>query len=320
MTQPIELPQGVWEKLLPPAFALVDEIDKHGKSNPFYTFGGGTVLMLRHNHRLSKDIDLFVADTQPLGYVNPRLSSVAEDLCDGNYKESFNFIKLLLPEGEIDFVASPNLLPDAHAFEAWTLFGRSVNVETAAEIVAKKMYHRGDQATARDLFDLSMVIEREPDALIHARPFMFRHLAPFSEALASPPQTMIERFRAIEMLDYKPTFEHSVAVVQSYFNELRAFRDRSLEDAKAFAAGSGLAVQDTDVAQGEYCGPIVHKTDRHAVQSIGRNEAVVHDVASLGHHDAHAFTPSDTLLRVRYQAGNASLSSVTKTNAASKRL
>ncbi len=47
----------------------------------------------------------------------------------------------------------------------WTLLGREVRVETAAEIVAKKLWHRGDRATARDLFDLSLVIEREPDAL-----------------------------------------------------------------------------------------------------------------------------------------------------------
>lgn len=33
--------------------------------------------------------------------------------------------------------------------------GRTVKVEKAAEIIAKKMYHRGDRVTARDLFDLS---------------------------------------------------------------------------------------------------------------------------------------------------------------------
>ena len=60
-------------------------------------------------------------------------------------------------------MASPNLTEAP--FEMWTLLGREVRVETAAEIVAKKLWHRGDRATARDLFDLSLVIEREPDAL-----------------------------------------------------------------------------------------------------------------------------------------------------------
>jgi hypothetical protein len=53
--------------------------------------------------------------------------------------------------------------------------GRAVRVETAAEVVAKKMFHRGDRATARDRFDLAMVIERDPEALAAAVPFLMRH-------------------------------------------------------------------------------------------------------------------------------------------------
>lgn len=76
-------------------------------------------------------------------------------------------------EGEIDFVASPNLT--ARPYDEWTLLGRTVKVETAAEIVAKKLWHRGDRATARDLFDLSLVIEQEPEALATAVPYLVRH-------------------------------------------------------------------------------------------------------------------------------------------------
>jgi hypothetical protein len=46
---------------------------------------------------------------------------------------------LLLPEGEIDFVVSHNLT--GPGYDQWTLLGRAVKVETAAEIVAKKMWH-----------------------------------------------------------------------------------------------------------------------------------------------------------------------------------
>jgi predicted nucleotidyltransferase component of viral defense system len=130
---------------------LVDEIAAHGIKDPFWTFGGGTVLMLRYGHRLSKDIDIFVPDPQYLGFVSPRLSDVAEGVSD-QYVEGPGYIKLLRPEGEIDFVASPNLT--AEPFELWELLGRPIKVETSAEIVAKKLWHRGDRATARDLFDL----------------------------------------------------------------------------------------------------------------------------------------------------------------------
>jgi hypothetical protein len=223
LNPPRTLPPGLWQSLLPKALTLIDEISTHGGvANPFFTFGGGTVLMLRYGHRLSKDIDFFVPDPQSLGYVTPRLSDVADEMCDSQYSEAANFVKLHLNEGEIDFVASPNLLPDEHAFETWTLFDRPIRVETAAEIIAKKMYHRGDQGTARDLFDLAMVIEREPEALVHARDFMHRHLESYTAALAAPPGAMKTRFEAIETLNYNPTFEHAVRVASDYLAGLRA--------------------------------------------------------------------------------------------------
>ena len=48
---PSPLPQGVWQNLLQHAYTLVDEIEAHGIKNPFWTLGGGTVLMLRFRHR-----------------------------------------------------------------------------------------------------------------------------------------------------------------------------------------------------------------------------------------------------------------------------
>ena len=166
MSQPPVLPQGIWQSLFQNALTVIDEIRLHGGvADPFFTFGGGTVLMLRYEHRMSKDIDIFVPDPQSLGYISPRLSDVAADLCNSQYVEAAGYVKLQLETGEIDFVAAPNLLPAAQAYESWQLFGRTIRVETAAEIVAKKMFHRGDKATARDLFDLALVIEREPESM-----------------------------------------------------------------------------------------------------------------------------------------------------------
>jgi len=213
---------ALWEQLLPKAFALVDEIAKHGGiADPFFTFGGGTVLMLRYEHRFSKDIDIFVPDPQSLGFINPRLSDVAEGICAGQYTEAANFVKLILEQGEIDFVASPNLLPDELAFEYWTLCGRRVRVETAAEIIAKKMYHRGAQPTARDLFDLSMVIERAPKALIAAEPFLLRHLDAFTANLAKAGTVFTSQFDAIECSTYTPTLSHAAHVAKRYLDNVK---------------------------------------------------------------------------------------------------
>ena len=149
-TTPENLPPGVWIGLLQQAFRLLDDIHSNGIKAPFWTFGGGTVLMLRYQHRMSKDIDIFVPDPQYLGFVSPRLSGIAEEIST-EYVESNEFVKLIRPEGEIDFVASPNLTNQP--FEVWSLLGRKVRVETAAEIVAKKLWHRGDRVSARDVFD-----------------------------------------------------------------------------------------------------------------------------------------------------------------------
>ncbi len=178
MTTPDPLPAGPWQCLLGHALTLIDEIAEHGRSDPFWTFGGGTVLMLRYGHRLSKDVDIFVPDPQYLGFVNPRISDAASDITT-EYEEHAQFVKLLLPEGEIDFVVCPNLTDPG--YDQWTLLDRAVKAETAAEIVAKKMWHPGDRATARDLFDLSLVIERDPAALLATGEFFIRHRDTFLE-------------------------------------------------------------------------------------------------------------------------------------------
>jgi predicted nucleotidyltransferase component of viral defense system len=214
---PVSLPEGVWQSLLQHAYSLVDEIDAHGITNPFWTFGGGTALMLRYRHRMSKDIDIFVPDPQYLGYVSPRLSDVAEAVSD-KYVEGPGYIKLLRPEGEIDFVASPNLTSDP--FEVWELLGRRIKVETSAEIVAKKLWHRGDRATARDLFDLALVIEREPVVLATASSFLMRHRDEFLKQIDHRKAVLKAQFEAIDTLEYQPSYEKAAESVAEYLLQL----------------------------------------------------------------------------------------------------
>ena len=214
---PTTLPNGVWQKLLQHAYELIDEIASHGIKDPFWTFGGGTVLMLRYHHRLSKDIDIFVPDPQYLGYVSPRLSDVAESV-SGQYVEGPGFIKLLRPEGEIDFVASPNLTRDP--FEIWELLGRQIKVETSAEIVAKKLWHRGDRATARDLFDLALVIAREPESLATASASLTRHRESFLQQVDQRRTVLKAQFEAIDTLDYQPTYDEAADAAAAYLLSL----------------------------------------------------------------------------------------------------
>lgn len=216
-SRPRRLPSGPWKGLLGHALRLVDEIAKHGDPNPFWTLGGGTVLMLRYQHRRSKDIDIFVPDPQYLGHVSPRLSDVAESIAR-DYVEAAGYVKLIRAEGEIDFVAAENLT--SNPFDTWTLLRRCVRVETSAEIIAKKLWHRGDRLSARDLFDLSLIIEHEPEALRAATRFLVRHRAAFLMQLTERATILRAQFEAIDVLRYKPGFEAAAARAASFLGSL----------------------------------------------------------------------------------------------------
>lgn len=167
--------------------------------------------------RRSKDIDIFVPDPQYLGHVTPRLSDLAESIAP-NYVEGAGYVKLLRPEGEIDFVASPNLSDTP--YEQWRLLRRAVRAETAAEIIAKKLWHRGDTPSARDLFDLSLVIEREPEALRQAHRFITRHRRAFVDQLHTRSDVLRAQFEAIDTLQYHPTFDEAAARATGFLQGL----------------------------------------------------------------------------------------------------
>lgn len=193
-----------WERLFERALRLIDSVADHAPPLVDWTFGGGTVLMRRHKHRFSKDIDIFLGDAQYLGYLTPRLNATAESLTS-NYLEQGGFLKLSFREGEIDFVVSGSLTQSPFVIE--TLFGRDVRVETSTEIIAKKVWHRGAEFTARDLFDLAMVAENEPDALVEIKPILTGRREIILSRIQKYESALRETFAALEVLDYRRTFD-----------------------------------------------------------------------------------------------------------------
>jgi len=126
---------NAWETLFLRALCVLESVPLEFG----WSFGGGTVLMRRYGHRLSKDIDIFLADPQLLGYLSPRLNPAAEALTP-DYVEQANFVKLYFPEGEVDFVASAPLTPDPAAREA--VLGRTVLVESGVWTNARMRFGR----------------------------------------------------------------------------------------------------------------------------------------------------------------------------------
>lgn len=211
MAKPADLTKpGPWAALFESALKLTDHLATVIE-RPIWTFGGGTVLMLRLDHRYSRDIDLFVPDPQYLGHVTPRLCEVAEDLTT-EYVEAAEYVKLLMPTGEIDIVVGQPLT--GQPWEVIAHRGRQILVETNAEIVAKKMHHRGDQAKARDLFDLCAVADLDPAAIEQAAPFFARYGDAFIAQLKSTIGYIEEDFAQIQRIDYRRPFEECMTLAE----------------------------------------------------------------------------------------------------------
>ena len=182
----------------------MESIQSDGYTLPRWSLGGGTVLMFYYGHRLSKDIDIFVSDPQFLGYVNPRLGGRGEAVTS-DYKDGSEFVKLFLPEGEIDFVASSTLTENP--FKEHVVLGRKVLLETPIEIVAKKLWYRGDRATPRDLLDLALVIEHHYSDILDHRDVFAKNIEAFTEQCYSRRAIMLPVFKEIEKIEFKLSFD-----------------------------------------------------------------------------------------------------------------
>ncbi|OGA65487.1 MAG: hypothetical protein A3G81_12545 [Betaproteobacteria bacterium RIFCSPLOWO2_12_FULL_65_14] len=189
---------------------IVDSVAASGQRFDDWSFGGGTVLMRRFRHRISKDIDIFVPDPQYLGYVSPRLNDVAEGI-SSSYMETAISVKLYFPDGEIDFIASAPLTEGPTTVE--TVLGRRIHVQTTAEIVAKKVWHRGRDLTARDMFDLALVAAREPAAIERIAGILRERREVIRQRIASSEKILRKTYSELDTLDFHPSFDECLEVV-----------------------------------------------------------------------------------------------------------
>lgn len=212
---------NAWETLFRRALDILDSAQRAGSMVHEWSFGGGTVLMRRYRHRVSTDIDIFVPDPQLLGYLSPRLNPVAESFT-ADYFEQANFLKLVLPQGEIDFVVAGFLTADPVSSER--ICGRDTRVETSAEIIAKKVWYRAAEFTARDLFDFALVADREPWSLERLREILQARRTVLLDCLADREAELREDFAALEVLDFRPQFDDCLAAMTDLLSTTSSHR------------------------------------------------------------------------------------------------
>jgi len=152
----------VWPKLLELALRALATLPARTR----WSWGGGTALARHLGHRESDDIDIFLSDSRSLRLLSPQRNEVVRGLCE-SWQEPGHYLKLERPEGEVDFIVG-SLLTEPGT-RPWTFLGRSLPLETAAEVLAKKLRWRGSNILARDVFDLAATLSLAPEEFAVAR-------------------------------------------------------------------------------------------------------------------------------------------------------
>ena len=213
----LNFPEGAWQSLFMKAMDLLNQIDASGIAAPKWSLGGGTVLMFHYQHRLSKDIDIFIPDPQFLPYINPTFSTITESFTN-EYTDNHDSIKLLFKEGEIDFIATLPLTKEP--YKQGDVLGHTIWLETPTEITAKKMWHRGAIATARDLFDLATVIKHS-EADLKAYPDIFlKNSEVFLKQCRDRKFILEKQFDQIVKIKNQISYDECLKIAEQFFREL----------------------------------------------------------------------------------------------------
>lgn len=125
-------------------------------------------MMLQIGHRQSEDIDIFLQDPQLLSYLDPKLHDFEFEIMPADYQgDGARFLKLAFDRiGEIDFIVSPPLTESPSTRRK--VEGEDVDVETIAEIIAKKVHFRGAHIKPRDIFDIAAAARFDRWAIVDA--------------------------------------------------------------------------------------------------------------------------------------------------------
>ena len=138
-----------------------------------YVLGGGTVLAARWQHRVSTDIDLFTdldryqeAIVGQREKVASRLRSLVANAGEGSVEVERGWLRVRFAEAPAALMTIPR--PTIREPYTEWVRGAGVPTESTAEILARKVQSRIldlGAFTARDLYDLLVAREQDPEAL-----------------------------------------------------------------------------------------------------------------------------------------------------------
>lgn len=126
--------------------------------------------------------------------------------------------------GEIDFIVAGALTPTPSQMRE--VEGRAVLIETIPEIIAKKVYYRGSEATTRDIFDIAAAARTQLRPVVDALRAFPEQVSRTRERLAKLNPEFVERATAQLMImpDYKASAADSLNTALAVLDEVFASR------------------------------------------------------------------------------------------------
>lgn len=133
------------------------------------SLGGGTALAGYYwNHRYSTDIDIFIYGNEnkthllkPLNWSENIKSKMDSIGFTGNFRHNDIYTEIVIDkDSKIQFfdVVKKSKEPFCKA----NIWDKNIQIDTIEEIIAKKIYYRGDIGNSRDLFDIAIAIHEDP--------------------------------------------------------------------------------------------------------------------------------------------------------------
>ena len=135
------------------------------------TLGGGTALAAYYfNHRYSTDIDIFIYAKENKTHLlkpsnwNDNINTKMKDIgFTGNFRHNDIYTEIVIDtNSKIQFFDV--IKKSKEPFNKVDLWGYNLYIDSIEEIIAKKIYYRGDIGNSRDLFDIAIALHN--DALI----------------------------------------------------------------------------------------------------------------------------------------------------------
>ena len=132
-----------------------------------WRLGGGTLLAARWRHRRSTDLDIFLPSDSGIAILDPRwnpdFANAMRRIGATSLDVVTNSLKFSFPSGRIE-ITQLDPIPDLPVIQA-VADGHEIAVYHNACVLTGKLHGRGARLPARDVFDIGVARDEDPDAL-----------------------------------------------------------------------------------------------------------------------------------------------------------